>query len=415
MSMRITDYSRFISARSAARQPAAIRALVPFTKLPGMISLGAGAPNAETFPFASMEFTLKNGEKVKVDDEVFKEALNYTPTPGLGPILEWLRELQLREHKPPMEEFDIAIGTGSQDLIAKALEAVINPGDNLLIENPSYTGIISFLKSQPVNLIDVSTDGRGIIPTSLEIILSTWTDEKTRPRVLYTISTAGNPSGITPHMDRKKQVYEICRKYNVLILEDDPYYYLQFELPRIASYFSIDEDARVLRFDSMSKILAAGMRLGWVTGPKPLVERINLHTMTTNLQPSTIPQVMTYALLEKWGQEGFQEHVHTVSQFYRKKMDAFVQHAEKYLSGLAEWTVPEAGMFVWIKLNGIDDTNELITKEARDKKVLAVPGTSFTPQLVKSPYVRVSYSNVTEEQMEEALKRLAECVREASQ
>lgn len=160
---------------------------------------------------------------------------------------------------------------------------VIEPGTALLVEDPTYTGAIAYLRTQPCELIGVATDAEGVKPDVLDKILTEWPSASTgkgkKPKVLYTIPCGGNPTGVTASLERKKKVYAVCQKHDLLIFEDDPYYYLQFQSPRVPSYFSLDTDGRVLRFDSMSKILSSGLRIGWVTGPPALVERIDLHTM----------------------------------------------------------------------------------------------------------------------------------------
>lgn len=295
---------------------------------------------------------------------------------------------------------------------------MINDGDSILIENPTYTGCLSFLKTLQCDLADVTTDAYGIVPESLEYMLANWPEsnpsgkkDQARPRCLYTIPSGGNPTGATATLERKQAVYNICHKYDVLILEDDAYYYLQYGSERIPSYLSLDVDGRVLRCDSMSKILSAGLRIGWISGPKPLLDCINMHTMVTNLQPSGVPQVMAYQLLEKWGHDGFFNHVDEVAAFYRQKRDEFVECLDRRMKGRAEWVVPNAGMFVWLRLlGGITDSCDLVMKKALKENVLAIPGVAFMPQGEKTEYVRVSFSNVTKENMDEALRRLASVV-----
>jgi kynurenine/2-aminoadipate aminotransferase len=133
----------------------------------------------------------------------------------------------------------VSVGVGSQDLIAKAFEMIIEPGCNVMLENPSYTGIVSFLHTQPCNLIQISTDGEGIMPESLESTLKNWEDVATRPKVLYTIPTGSNPTGVTVSAERKMAVYKICQEYDVLIMEDDPYYYLQVSVIEAYRYSDI--------------------------------------------------------------------------------------------------------------------------------------------------------------------------------
>lgn len=295
---------------------------------------------------------------------------------------------------------------------------MINDGDSVLVENPTYTGALSFLENLNCDLADITTDEFGIIPEALENMLSNWPEsnpsgkkDQPRPHCLYTIPSGGNPTGISATLERKQAVYEICSKYDILILEDDAYYYLQFGKERTPSYFSMDVDGRVLRCDSMSKILSSGLRLGWISGPRPLIERINMHTMVTNLQPSGIPQAMTFGLLEKWGHKGFLEHVDRVADFYREKRDEFVECLNHRMKGRAEWVVPNAGMFVWLHLlGGITDSYDLVMTKALKENVLAIPGLAFMPKGNMNNYVRVSYSNVTKANMDEALRRLASVI-----
>ncbi|KAI8371567.1 pyridoxal phosphate-dependent transferase [Radiomyces spectabilis] len=415
------DYTKFMTERSKARNPSAIRALIPYMNREDMISLGAGQPNPETFPFESMTVKLKSGEIMEMDPQLFQRALSYDLTSGLPPLNQWLRQLQTIEHAPPCD-FDISVGSGSQDLLTKALEMMTDTGEAVMVEDPTYTGALAFLETLNCTLAPVATDQYGLVPDALESLLANWPatnpsgrQDQSRPRVLYTIPSGGNPTGISSSFERKKQIYDICHKYDIMILEDDAYYYLQFDEKRIPSYLSIDVDGRVLRCDSMSKILSSGLRLGWVTGPKPLIERMNMHTMVTNLQPSGLSQLMAYELLKLYGHQGFFEHVHRVANFYKEKRDLFVECLEKHMKDYAEWVVPQAGMFVWLKLKGIKDSQDLIMTKAIEKKVVAVPGLAFMPINKVTPFVRVSYSNVNQAQMDEALSRLAEAIAEANE
>ena len=168
----------------------------------------------------------------------------------------------------------------------QALEMFAEPGHALLVEGPTYTGALSFLETQPIDLVPVATDAEGIVPESLDQILADWPNsnpsgkkDQPRPQALYTVPVGGNPTGVSTSLERKKKTYAIAQKYDLIIVEDDPYYYLQFDEQRTPSYLSMDIDGRVLRLDSMSKILSSGIRIGWATGPKPLIERMNMHTM----------------------------------------------------------------------------------------------------------------------------------------
>ncbi|CAO3628415.1 unnamed protein product [Cunninghamella blakesleeana] len=322
------------------------------------------------------------------------------------------------EHQPKVE-FDLVIGAGSQDLITKAIEMLIHPGDAILVENPAYTGLLAFVQSQPCDVIGLDTDNQGLIPESFEFMMANWPssnpykkEHQSRPKVLYTTPIGSNPTGLSISEERKKRIYAICQKYDIMIVEDLAYYYLQFDENRTKSFFSMDVDGRVLCCESMSKIISSGLRLGWISGPKVLIERINMHTMTTNLQPSGIPQLMAYSLLNNWGYEGFFQHIRQVADFYKEKRDLFIASLNQYMKGRAEWVTPSAGMFVWLKLKNISNSYDLIMKKALKKKVVAIPGNAFMPMSEDSPYVRVSFSNVSKDDMDEALRRLAQVLDE---
>ncbi len=260
-------------------------------------------------------------------------------------------------------------------------------------------------------LVPIECDGNGIIPEHLEQVLQQRSSANLKmPKCLYTIPTGQNPSGCTLTLDRKKKIYALAKKYDFIILEDDPYYYLQLDPQQQdnSSFFSMDEDARVLRFDSFSKILSAGIRIGFCTGPEELVTRMNWHMQANELHTSCISQMVTYKVLEHWGMEGLQNHVKQVQAFYREKRDTFIGLVDKYLKDHITYDKPVAGMFLWMKLKGIEDSKQLIETKARDKKVLLVPGQAFSALNTPGPYVRASFSIESKENMELALQRLKE-------
>ena len=288
---------------------------------------------------------------------------------------------------------------------------LIEKDDPVLCESYTYSGSLSTLNPLECKLVGVDTDAHGLIPSALQKRLADLKHSPRKPKVLYTIPTGSNPTGGSMSLERKREVYRLAQEHNLIILEDDPYYYLQFG-PRSQSLLSMDTDGRVLRFDSFSKIISSGLRLGWATGPAPLIERLNLHMQATSLHPSGISQVVLLAILENLKHDGFLTHTGSVSAFYKKRMEAFQAAAQKHLTGLAEWNTPSAGMFCWIKLLGIEDSFSLIQEKAVKEKVLLVPGSSFAADGQKSPFVRASFSTATPQQMDEALRRLATLLKE---
>lgn len=343
------------------------------------------------------------------------------------------------------------------------------------------SGILPSLVAHKAKLFQASTDSQGVEPSSLDALLSNWSSSPTTsahpfPKFLYTTPTGANPSGTSASDDRKRAVLAVVRKHNLLLLEDDPYYFLSFEglnpdadavtRTRGKSYFQLEAEhsdeggvGRVMRFDSFSKVLSAGLRLGFVTGPKEVLDAIDLDTSSRNLQTSGTSQAIAYALLNKWGVDGFLQHADNVARFYQvctttilflpplsqppnssnshvclfhskqSRLERFESSARSILSAspsIASWVRPTAGMFLWIKLKlppsggagaeGEGDSFDLISNKAKAAGVLAVPGVAFMPPSngsETSSYVRTSFSQVPLDQVDTAFRRLRAVVEEA--
>lgn len=441
---------------------------MPLLSQEGMVSLGGGLPNPDLFPIHSLQFGISNGEGddamppqqlLELSTEELREALQYSPTPGIPRLIDQLWMLQKREHFRDNDEnkYDVTVTVGSQDGLTRVFEMLLDPhnagDDELFVENPTYSGALAFLRpfffcGGKKNLIPIETDEHGLIPDSLERALiesssSTLKNtkennkKKKKRRVLYTIPTAQNPSGSTLSNARRQRIYTLAQEYDLIIMEDDPYYFLHPHRHSITSFLSLDTDGRVIRFDSMSKLLSSGMRIGFVTGPKPFMERLNLHIQATNLHNSGISQMMVYKILQHWlvsslsagdgttnennnddddvvvRMDGFEEHTRRVSNFYCQRRNVLLEAAERHmLHEVADWTTPEAGMFLWLKLRNIRDTKTLIEEKAAKANVLFVPGQAFDPLDRPSSFVRASFSTASDEEMDIAMERLVRLVRD---
>ncbi|XP_053258818.1 kynurenine/alpha-aminoadipate aminotransferase, mitochondrial isoform X2 [Podarcis raffonei] len=394
---------------------------------PSLISLAGGAPNPNTFPFKTASITIGDGTTVEIGEDLMKRALQYSASAGIPELLSWLKDLQKNLHNPPTVEYqpekgkmELCVTTGSQEGLSKVFEMLINPGDTVLLDAPTYPGTLAALRPLGCNIVNVPSDQHGIIPKALKEVLSRWSPEDAKkpnsslPKFLYTIPNGGNPTGASLTTDRKKDIYQLARQYDFLIIEDDPYYFLQFEKPWAPTFLSMDIDGRVIRTDSFSKILSSGLRIGFLTGPKPLIDRVILHIQVSTMHTSTFTQLMIAQLLQQWGQKGFLDHVDGVVDFYKKQRDVMLVAADKWLKGLADWHSPAAGMFLWMKIKGVPDTQELIMKKALEKQVLLVPGRAFNINSSDpSSYVRASFSLSSPSQIDQGFQRLAELIKEA--
>ncbi|XP_068131337.1 kynurenine/alpha-aminoadipate aminotransferase, mitochondrial-like [Hyperolius riggenbachi] len=389
-----------------------------------VVSFVEAHPNPDTFPFKDASITLNDGTDIEIGQHLMKRALQYSEAPGIPELVSWLKDFQKKLHNPPTLSYspdegqmELCVTMGSMEGLSKALEMILRPGDNVLVNAPTYFGATALIRILGCNLIGVPTDQHGIIPQALKDILSRWQPEdaknpkKRSPKVLYTVPNGGNPTGSTLTAERKIEIYQMARHYDFIIVEDDPYYFHQYNKPRTPSFLSLDVDGRVIRADSISKIISAGLRIGFLTGPKPLIDRVILHIQASTFHTSTFTQVMLFQLLQKWGMKGFLEHIDRVVNFYKMQRDAMLASADKHLSGLAEWNIPSAGMFLWMKVKGVPDTHQMIMQKAVSEEVLLVPGSDFNIDSSEpSPYVRASFSSSTPEEMDLGLQRLASLI-----
>jgi kynurenine/2-aminoadipate aminotransferase len=424
----LIDIMPFLSKLSLSREQSPTRALMPLLKIPGMVSLGSGLPNSACFPLESLSFKLKNSHtELSLTPGELGEALQYGATPGAPAFISTLKKQIQRDHTVPygMDNFELSVTTGSQDGLTKAFEMLINPGDNIIVEKPTYSGALTYLRPLGAKFTSVEVDSEGLIPHKLDEALAKFDNTpELRPKVLYTIATGQNPSGCTTPLKRKQELYKLAQKYNLIILEDDPYFNLfygsskapktieEYTPPTTTSYLSIDNDGRVLRFDSFSKILSSGLRLGTVCGQKNLINQLNLTTQATTLHACGLAQVIANKILTEWGNDGWDNHVKNAKYFYMKKRDLFISKLNQHLGDMVEYTTPDAGMFVFMAISPKyvgNDTNakDLIQVKAVDAKVLLLPGESFLVDKPEKMYVRASFSTATEAEIDTALERFA--------
>jgi len=265
-----------------------------------------------------------------------------------------------------------------------------------------------------LNIVGIEIDSNGMDVDRLKYVLKEWDTlypEKKKPKAMYVIPTGQNPSGSTMSNERKMKIYEVAQEHNMLILEDDPYWYLRLveDTEKPMSFLNMDVDGRVVRFESFSKIFSSGLRIGFAAGPAPLIEKVLYLQQTSSLHTSGVSQAILYKYLTVVGEDGWKSHIKSVQDFYAQKREYCLKMCEKYLTGLASWTPPKAGMFVWIKLFKIDNIREFVFNECIPAKVLILPGSTCVIG-EKSDYVRISFSTASKEDMEEAIKRLADLI-----
>jgi len=337
-----------------------------------------------------------------------------------------LKQFMVLLHGKPLNPaWELHITTGSQDALSKAVDALMEDGDSIIMGEPGYPGFLANTSPKRAHVAAIPMDADGLIVDEIERTLANWDSlypGKRFPKLVYCVPVGCNPSGATMSQDRKVHLVRLASQYDLIILEDDPYYFLTLteDTPeQLAaewtdvkawnapeSMYKLDSEGRVLRFESMSKVFAAGLRVGYVLGPTPLVMRIMLHSQASVLHCSTTTQMIVYTWLLSQQFSGLLTHVRKVRSLYRSQRDALLAALEQHLQGKCTWNVPTGGMFVWITTK-CPDTFDLIMRKAPEAKVLFVPGQSFSVTNSPSNCVRASFSVVPPEQLMEGMRRLA--------
>lgn len=383
-----------------------------------------------TYPSSSSASAPIAKKTVSADFNDF--VLNYngqTYNKGLPCLVKWIRGHVKKYHlsnddddDEERTDVDVCVSSGSTDALHKCVQLLTEPGDVLLAAEYCYTGILVSPRAHGREVVGVSMDENGILPDALDKICGAITRTKRRtPTLLYVVPTGQNPTGSTMPASRRRQVYDVCRKHNLIIIEDDPYFFLEMNaygthngktddaIERTPSFLSMDTDGRVIRLDSFAKTIAPGFRLGFVTGPDVFVEKLDQMNQITTWSSSGIAQTVLSALLNEWGEDGFEAHAQALRRTYERRRDALLDAMEKHLRGtIASWSPPSAGMFVWIRLRGVRDTRDCLDWILNDARVVMIPGGVFQPDADRAcPFFRATFATAPIASFDGAMERLA--------
>ncbi|XP_075985878.1 kynurenine/alpha-aminoadipate aminotransferase, mitochondrial [Anticarsia gemmatalis] len=407
------DYDRFISARSSRREPALTRQITTLAYKVGnkVISLAEGMPNEEVFPYKRLKLETHAGGTLELRGKELNAALQYVPSQGLPDLLSELRKFQTDLHRPPAGSRDILVTNGSQHGIYQCVELLVDPGDPIITTEYAYTGIHVALKPYNPEILGIPEDEYGMVPETLDAVLG----ERLRlglkmPKMMYIIPTGSNPSGTVLTEERRRQIYELSCKYDFLIVEDDPYMFLDYTDHQTPSFLSMDTHGRVIRLDSVSKVVSAGLRAAWVTAPTPLTQRMELHMQAELLHPCTLAQVILHRLLED--RVSLAEHLKGARNLYRERRDA-LHAALEPMADLAPYTMPDAGLFFWLRVSGVTDVYNMVFQTAFQRGLMLIPGQAFLyDTTAPCQYVRLTFSKIRMEDINTAVRHLADTIRE---
>ena len=388
--------------------------------------LAGGLPHESLFPIKKIDVHLNEAFEMPLLDQ----ALQYTPGGGIMKLRETLATLQRKVHCECQIEH-VCATVGSTDGIVKVMELLTDEGDDVFMEEYTWAGALAIASSRGRNTVSCPVDEKGLSAKGLDDALSKKNKPK-KKRVLYTISSGHNPLGVTAPLDRKKEIYQVCQKHDVIILEDDPYYYLAMSASEKSpleklqgSYLSLDEDKRVIRLDSFAKIISPGMRLGSVTCRRPeFIQKYMLLSEQSTQHPSGLAQATFVGLFEKWGFDGFETHLANIQAEYLRRRDVLItalDDALKPYPGLASYNTPTEGMFLWLDQAAVPETKDLASALV-DAGVAAIPGIYFRtsdcggslPSDVPCPYLRLTFASATDHDLINGAHRIVKCLANVS-
>jgi 2-aminoadipate transaminase len=389
------------SDKVSGLKASAIREILKFTSDPEVISFAAGNPAPEAFP---KERIAELSAELLRDDPIL--AMQYSVTEGYTPLRDFLKEW-LGSKGCFHSEFDeLIVTSGGQQANELSCKVLLNEGDTLLCESPSFIGSLNAFRSYNVNLVGVDMEDDGINLEKLEEALKTQPNVK----VLYLIPNFQNPTGRTMSLAKRKAVYELACRYDFIILEDDPYGELRFAGENVPTIKSMDTEGRVIYSSTFSKLISPGFRTGFVSAPAPIVQKIVVCKQVSDVHSNIWAQVLCHRFMTTIDREA---HFNKLRGIYKEKCDLMCSFIENDFSKKISYVKPEGGLFIWCTLPDNCDMNAFCTKAVQEYKIAVVPGNSFS---IKEDEVshsfRLNYSTPTNEQIKKGMEILARMTRE---
>jgi 2-aminoadipate transaminase len=395
-------YAGLFASRTRVMKSSAMRDLMAVTARPEVISLAGGLPDTSTFPPDTFAAVAQ-----RIAAESCAKALQYGPTEGLPETRECIAAVMDAEAMRVDPE-DMIVTTGGQQVIDLVTKTLIDPGDVVIAEGPTYPGAVPVFCAYQADVVQIEMDGAGMRIDLLEEALERLDREGRRPKFIYTVPTFQNPGGATMSLPRRQRLVEIAHERELLVLEDNPYGLLRYEGEPLPTLRALDGGVFVMYLGTFSKILSPGIRLGWVVAPGPVLEKINLGKQGADLCTSTLSQLMVQAYFERGR---WREYVDSLTDLYRTRRDTMLDALAEYFPPQAEWTRPGGGLFVWATLPDFIDTTDLLARALRDN-VAFVPGEAAFLDGRGRSSMRLNFSGSDSESIREGIRRIGEVVSE---
>lgn len=384
--------------RAEGMKPSAIREILKAMSDPTLISLAGGNPDPESFPVKEM---------AEISQNLFlnnaAKALQYGITEGYTPLREQMKERLEKKFNINKEAGELIITTGGQQGLDLTCRVLCNEGDIVVCENPSFLGALNSFRSFGSELLGVPVDDDGMNMEELENVLKNTKNVK----MIYTIPTFQNPMGVTMSLEKRKKMLALAEKYDVIILEDNPYGELRFKGDDIPTIKSLDTKGQVVYCSSFSKIFSPGIRVGYLCGKPEIIAKAVVAKQVSDVHTNLFFQMLISEFIEKYDLDG---HINKIRGIYREKAAAMQTAIKKYLPENVKCTDPDGGLFLWCTLPDGRDSVEF-TAELMKKKVAVIPGNAFYVDTEKPcDGLRLNYSMPSFENIDKAIKAMGECI-----
>ena len=397
----IERYAALFAQRTKVMRSSAMRDLMALTERDDVISLAGGLPDTSTFPSDSYAALMRT-----VATESCARALQYGPTEGFQRVKQCIAQVMAAEGTS-IDTDEILVTTGGQQVIDLVCKTLVDPGDVIVTEAPTYPGAIPTFCAYQADVVQVTMDRDGMRVEDLEVLLDSLEREGRRPKFIYTVPNFHNPAGVTMSLERRRELVRIAGERELLILEDNPYGLLRYEGEPLPTLHSLDDEF-VIYASTFSKILSPGLRLGWAAAPSPILHKMQIGKQGSDLSSSSISQYFVAAYFDAGPWE---DYIRSLLEIYRRRRDVMLDALAEHFPREAQWTHPQGGLFIWATMPDYIDTTDLLAR-ALQEHVAFVPGRAAYMDGRGGSSMRLNFSGVSEDLIREGVRRIGEVVRE---
>jgi 2-aminoadipate transaminase len=397
----IERYASLFAERTKVMRSSAMRDLMALTERDDVISLAGGLPDTTTFPPDSYAALMGT-----VAGESCARALQYGPTEGLALVKDCITAV-MRAEGMVIDPDDVLVTTGGQQVIDLVCKTLLDPGDVVVTEAPTYPGAIPTFCAYQAEIVQVTMDRDGMRVSELEATLDSLEAQGRRPKFIYTVPNFHNPAGVTLSPERRRELVRIAAERELLVLEDNPYGLLRYEGEPLPTLYSLDHEF-VIYASTFSKILSPGVRLGWAVAPSPIASKMQIGKQASDLCSSSISQYFVSAYFDAGP---WDDYVRSLLEIYRRRRDVMLDSLAEHFPREADWTHPQGGLFIWATMPDYIDTTDLLAR-ALQEQVAFVPGRAAYVDGRGGSAMRLNFSGVDEDGIREGVRRIGEVVRE---